>query len=113
MCASSSCHSSITIFAASTNAAFALSNRLTCSRYRRRAACAFFTERFGKIDRIDSLNEYWLETEARLRTEFGVYGVQNDTIADKDGENDLKAISLLQIERSIYDMDLVLSESSH
>src|SRR3989338_9116656 len=57
-----------------------------------RAACAFFTERFGKIDRIDSLNEYWLETEARLRTEFGVYGVQNDTIADIRHKSRMKKI---------------------
>lgn len=57
-----------------------------------KAACAFFTERFGKIDRIDSLNEYWLETEARLRTEFGVYGVQNDTIADIRHKSRMKKI---------------------
>src|SRR3990172_8179078 len=30
-------------------------------------AIGYFTHRFGKIDRIDSQNEYWLETEARLR----------------------------------------------
>lgn len=57
-----------------------------------KAACAFFTKRFGKIDRIDSLNEYWLETEARLRTEFGVYGVQNDTIADIRHKSRMKKI---------------------
>jgi len=33
-------------------------------------ALGYFTHRYGKIDRIDSLNEYWLETEARLRTDF-------------------------------------------
>ena len=26
----------------------------------------------GKIDRPESLNEYWLETDARLRTEFNI-----------------------------------------
>ena len=57
-----------------------------------KAACEFFTEKFGKIDRIDSLNEYWLETEARLRTEFGVYGVQNDTIADIRHKSRMKNI---------------------
>ena len=45
-------------------------------------ACRFFTGRFGQIDRLDSLNEYWLESEARLRTEFGVFGVKTDTISD-------------------------------
>ncbi|NJO84104.1 MAG: carboxylate--amine ligase [Blastochloris sp.] len=37
-------------------------------------ALGYFTHRYGKIDRIDSLNEYWLETEARLRTDFNVEG---------------------------------------
>jgi hypothetical protein len=37
-------------------------------------ALGYFTHRYGKIDRIDSLNEYWLETEARLRTDFNIFG---------------------------------------
>ncbi|MFO7168405.1 MAG: ATP-grasp domain-containing protein [Chloroflexota bacterium] len=37
-------------------------------------AVGYFTHRYGKIDRIDSLNEHWLETEARLRTDFNVDG---------------------------------------
>lgn len=37
-------------------------------------ALGYFTHRYGKIQRIDSLNEYWLETEARLRTDFNVEG---------------------------------------
>ncbi|OGS47847.1 MAG: hypothetical protein A3J79_14545 [Elusimicrobia bacterium RIFOXYB2_FULL_62_6] len=45
-------------------------------------ALRFFTERFGKIDRIDSLNEYWLETEAKLRSEFGIPGVQAEEVAE-------------------------------
>ena len=43
-------------------------------------ACGYLTHRYGKIDRIDSLNEYWLETEARLRTDFNIAGIKNDTI---------------------------------
>src|SRR5207244_4038400 len=39
-------------------------------------ALGYFTHRYGKIDRIDSLNEYWLETEARLRTEFNIPGLR-------------------------------------
>jgi hypothetical protein len=39
-------------------------------------AMGYFTHRYGKIDRIESLNEYWLETEARLRTEFNVPGLR-------------------------------------
>ena len=43
-------------------------------------ACGFFTHRYGKIDRLDSLNEYWLGTEARLRDDFNIYGVRGDEI---------------------------------
>ncbi|MFA6434592.1 MAG: hypothetical protein WCW52_07850 [Elusimicrobiales bacterium] len=45
-------------------------------------ALRFFSGRFGKIDRIDSLNEYWLETEARLRSEFGIPGVQAHEVSE-------------------------------
>ncbi|PMP82248.1 MAG: carboxylate--amine ligase [Roseiflexus castenholzii] len=37
-------------------------------------ALGYFTHRYGKIQRVDSLNEYWLETEARLRTDFNIEG---------------------------------------
>ena len=30
-------------------------------------ACGYYTHRYGKIDRFESLNEYWLGTEARIR----------------------------------------------
>ncbi len=43
-------------------------------------ALGYFTHRYGKIDRIDSLNEYWLQTEAQLRTDFNIFGVNNDSI---------------------------------
>ena len=44
-------------------------------------AVAYFAWRHGKIDWIESLNEYWLETDARLRTDFHVVtGIQSDRI---------------------------------
>ena len=43
-------------------------------------ACGFYTHRYGKIDRLDSLNEYWLATEARLRDDFNIVGVRGDEI---------------------------------
>ena len=43
-------------------------------------ACGFFTHRYGKIDRLDSLNEYWLSTEARLRDDFNILGVRGSEI---------------------------------
>lgn len=39
-------------------------------------AAAFLTYKHGKIDRIESNNEYWLELDARLREDFNVYGVK-------------------------------------
>jgi biotin carboxylase len=44
-------------------------------------ALGYFTHRYGKIDRIDSLNEYWLETESQLRTDFNIPGIQAHEIA--------------------------------
>ena len=39
-------------------------------------AVAFLTYKHGKIDRIESNNEYWLELDSRLREDFNVYGVK-------------------------------------
>ena len=35
-------------------------------------AVAFFTHKHGRIDWLESNNEYWLERDARLRTEFNI-----------------------------------------
>lgn len=35
-------------------------------------AVAFFTFQYGKIDYLESNNEYWLERDAKLRTEFHI-----------------------------------------
>ena len=35
-------------------------------------AVAFYTFRYGKIDWLESNNEYWLEQDARLRTDFNI-----------------------------------------
>ena len=43
-------------------------------------ACGYFTHRYGKIDRFDSLNEYWLGTEARIRDDFNIAGVRTADI---------------------------------
>ncbi len=45
-------------------------------------AVAFFTYKYGKIDWLESNNEYWLMRDAKLRTEFNITtGFQN---ADMD-----------------------------
>ena len=39
-------------------------------------ACGYFTHKYGKVDRLDSLNEYWLDTEAKLRDDFNICGLR-------------------------------------
>jgi hypothetical protein len=55
-------------------------------------AMGHFTHRHGKLDRIDSLNEYWLETEARLRTDFNLEGIKSDRILDIKRKSRMKEI---------------------
>ncbi|ABF88436.1 conserved hypothetical protein [Myxococcus xanthus DK 1622] len=43
-------------------------------------AAGYLTWRHGRIHRIDSLNESWLEVEARLRGDFNVPGLQPEDI---------------------------------
>ncbi|MCI0608242.1 MAG: ATP-grasp domain-containing protein [Anaerolineae bacterium] len=43
-------------------------------------ALGYFTNHYGKIDRLDSHNEYWLETEAAFRTDFNIFGMRLDDI---------------------------------
>lgn len=45
-------------------------------------AVGYFTFRYGKIDWLESNNEYWLEMDAQLRTDFNITtGAQNDFIS--------------------------------
>ena len=45
-------------------------------------AAAYFAWKYGKIDWIESMNEYWLEQDARLRTDFNVTtGIRSDRIS--------------------------------
>ena len=43
-------------------------------------ALGYFTHRYGKLDRLESHAEYWLETEARLRTDFNITGLRTDDL---------------------------------
>jgi len=55
-------------------------------------ALGHFTHRHGKLDRIDSLSEHWMETEARLRTDFNLAGLRHDRIADVKRKSAMKEI---------------------
>ena len=45
-------------------------------------AVAFFAFKYGRIDWLESMNEYWLEQDARLRTDFNITtGIRSDRIS--------------------------------
>ena len=41
-------------------------------------AVGFLTHKYGKIDRIESHNEHWLMLDAKLRTDFNVFGFHTE-----------------------------------
>ena len=44
-------------------------------------ACAYFTYKYGRIDWLESNNEYWLMRDAQLRTDFNINtGLKTDRI---------------------------------
>lgn len=53
-------------------------------------ALGYFTHRYGKIGGLDSQNEYWLETEARLRTDFNIPGLNVHQIAKVKKKSEMK-----------------------
>ncbi len=56
-------------------------------------ACGYFTHHYGKIDWIESENEYWLETEASLRTDFNVNtGTKIENMGPMKYKSKMKAV---------------------
>jgi hypothetical protein len=55
-------------------------------------ALGYLTHQHGKLDRLDSLNEWWLETEARLRTDFNIPGITTAEIARMKRKSLMKAL---------------------
>ena len=54
-------------------------------------AVAWFAHRYGRIDWIESNNEYWLEQDARLRTDFNVTtGLHTDRISGIKNKSEMK-----------------------
>ena len=52
---------------------------------------AYLTFRHGKMHWLESHNEFWLETDARLRTDFNIPGIKDDLIADIKAKSRMKA----------------------
>ena len=57
-----------------------------------RAAIRHFIARHGSVDRLESLNEYWLEADARLRTEFDVPGLRTSDMERVKRKSAMKAV---------------------
>ncbi|MFW5736324.1 MAG: ATP-grasp domain-containing protein [Halanaerobium sp.] len=55
-------------------------------------ACGYFTHKYGKIDRIESHNEHWLESDARLRKDFNVDGLKIDEIESMKYKSKMKEV---------------------
>ena len=54
-------------------------------------AVAHFASKYGRIDWIESNNEYWLEQDARLRTDFNVNtGIKTDKIDSIKEKSEMK-----------------------
>ena len=58
-------------------------------------ATAFYIHKYGRIDWLESLNEYWLPTDAGLRTDFNITtGTKLDRVWDFVRKSSMKKIFL-------------------
>ncbi|MBM7636867.1 ATP-grasp domain-containing protein [Streptococcus saliviloxodontae] len=55
-------------------------------------AVAYFAHKYGRIDRVESHNEYWLELDAKLRTDFNVFGYKNEDMLSIKTKRQMKEI---------------------
>lgn len=53
-------------------------------------ALGYFTHRYGKIDRLESHNEFWLESDARLRTDFNIPGLHVEDMPRVKRKSEMK-----------------------
>jgi hypothetical protein len=54
---------------------------------------AYFSFKYGRIDWLESMNEYWLELDARLRTDFNIaVGIRSDRISYIKEKSKMKEI---------------------
>ena len=56
------------------------------------AAVAAFRDRFGPVDRLESHNEYWLDSDARLREEFGIPGLKPKDLVPMRSKSGMKRV---------------------
>lgn len=53
---------------------------------------AFFFHKYGVIDRIESQNEYWMELDSQLRTQFNVPGLKIDDLSKTRKKSEMKKL---------------------
>ena len=53
-------------------------------------AVAYFSFKYGKIDGLESNNEYWLRQDARLRTDFNIKGAKVDDVISFTSKSRMK-----------------------
>ena len=53
-------------------------------------AVAYFSFKYGKIDWLESNNEYWLRQDARLRTDFNINGAKLDDVISFTSKSHMK-----------------------
>jgi len=55
-------------------------------------ALGFLTHKYGKLDRLESHNEFWLETDAALRSDFNMPGFHRDDMAKVKRKSSMKRV---------------------
>jgi len=55
-------------------------------------AVAFFSHKYGKIDRLESHIEHWLESDARLRTDFNIPGLKTEDMSRVKYKSGMKKV---------------------
>lgn len=53
-------------------------------------AVAYFSFKYGKIDYLESNNEYWLRSDAKLRTDFNITGAKTIDVLDFTSKSKMK-----------------------
>lgn len=53
---------------------------------------AYFANKYGRIDRIDSHNEYWLALEAQIRQDFNIFGQKPEDLLINQSKLGMKKV---------------------
>lgn len=55
-------------------------------------AVAYLSYKHGKIDRLESHNEFWMEQDAKLRTDFNIPGFKNEDMPHVKYKSEMKKV---------------------